>query len=71
MNIGFNPTVAGEKLSIEIHYLNFNSDLYDQEIVVSILHYIRPEQKFKSIDLLKEQLEKDKNFALAYLDKLL
>lgn len=71
MNIGFNPTVAGEKLSIEIHYLNFNSDLYDQEIVVSILQYIRPEQKFKSIDLLKEQLEKDKNFALAYLDKLL
>jgi riboflavin kinase/FMN adenylyltransferase len=35
MNIGFNPTVAGENLSIEIHYFNFNSDLYDQEIAVS------------------------------------
>jgi riboflavin kinase/FMN adenylyltransferase len=67
MNIGFNPTVAGENLSIEIHYFNFNSDLYDQEIAVSMLQYIRPEQKFKSIDLLKVQLEKDKNFALAYL----
>jgi riboflavin kinase/FMN adenylyltransferase len=43
MNIGFNPTVAGENLSIEIHYFNFNSDLYDQEIAVSI-KYIRPEQ---------------------------
>jgi riboflavin kinase/FMN adenylyltransferase len=67
MNIGFNPTVAGENLSIEIHYFNFNSDLYDEEIAVSILQYIRPEQKFKSVDLLKVQLEKDKNFALAYL----
>lgn len=68
MNIGFNPTVSGENLSIEIHYFNFNSDLYDQEIAVSILHYIRPEQKFDSVDLLKAQLEKDKNFALAYLN---
>jgi riboflavin kinase/FMN adenylyltransferase len=70
MNIGFNPTVAGEKLSIEINYFDFNSDLYDQEIAVSLLHYIRPEQKFKSVDLLKAQLEKDKNFALAYLNKI-
>lgn len=70
MNIGFNPTVEGENLSIEIHYFNFNSDLYDQEIVVSILQYIRPEQKFDSIDLLKVQLEKDKKFALAYINEL-
>jgi riboflavin kinase/FMN adenylyltransferase len=67
MNIGFNPTVDGESLSIEIHYFNFNSDLYDQQIAVSIIQYIRPEQKFKSVDFLKVQLEKDKNFALAYL----
>jgi riboflavin kinase/FMN adenylyltransferase len=68
MNIGFNPTVAGENLSIEVHYFNFNSDLYNQEIAVTILQYIRPEQKFNSVDLLKVQLEKDKNFALAYLN---
>jgi riboflavin kinase/FMN adenylyltransferase len=69
MNIGFNPTVAGENLSIEIHYFNFNADLYDQEIAVSILQYIRPEQKFKSVDLLKVQLEKDKDFALSCLNQ--
>jgi riboflavin kinase/FMN adenylyltransferase len=68
MNIGFNPTVAGEDLSIEIHYFDFCSDLYDQEISVSIIHYIRPEEKFNSVDLLKKQLEKDKTFALDYLD---
>jgi len=70
MNIGFNPTVAGENLSIEIHYFDFDANLYDQEIKVSLLKYLRPEQKFDSVDLLKEQLEKDKNAALAYIKEL-
>lgn len=69
MNIGFNPTVDGHNQSIEIHYFDFNADLYNQEIRVSILQRIRSEQKFESVDLLKEQLEKDKNTALAYLNK--
>jgi riboflavin kinase / FMN adenylyltransferase len=69
MNIGYNPTVAGENLSIEIHYFDFDADLYDQKISVSILYYLRPEQKFESIDLLKAQLGKDKETALEYLNK--
>lgn len=69
MNIGFNPTVAGEKLSVEVHYFDFNEDLYHQEIRVSILEYLRSEQKFDSVALLKEQLEKDKNAALNYIKK--
>ena len=69
MNIGFNPTVDGQKQSIEIHYFDFNADLYNQKISVSILQRIRSEQKFESVDLLKEQLEKDKKTALAYLNK--
>ena len=69
MNIGYNPTVAGEHLSIEIHYFDFDADLYSHEISVSILQFLRPEQKFKSVALLKEQLEKDKNTALTFLHK--
>jgi riboflavin kinase/FMN adenylyltransferase len=69
MNIGFNPTVAGENLSIEIHFFDFDGELYDQKISVSLLEYLRPEQKFDSVDLLKEQLEKDRHSALAYIDK--
>lgn len=69
MNIGYNPTVAGENLSIEIHYFNFDKDIYDQKIAVSILKHLRPEQKFGSVDLLKEQLEKDRNTALEYINK--
>ncbi|MBA4321062.1 MAG: riboflavin biosynthesis protein RibF [Flavobacterium sp.] len=70
MNIGFNPTVAGENLSIEIHYFDFNEELYDQKISVSLLEYLRPEQKFDSVALLKQQLEKDKKSALDYINKL-
>ncbi|CAM4004518.1 bifunctional riboflavin kinase/FAD synthetase [Flavobacterium sinopsychrotolerans] len=69
MNIGFNPTVDGQKQSIEIHYFDFNADLYNQRISVSILHRIRSEQKFESVELLKEQLEKDKKTTLNYLNK--
>ena len=70
MNIGFNPTVSGEKLSIEVHYFDFDAELYDQEIRVFILEYLRSEQKFDSVALLKEQLEKDKNAALNYIKSL-
>lgn len=70
MNIGLNPTVGGEKLSVEIHYLNFNADLYDQQISVSILKRIRGEEKFDSVDLLKAQIEKDKIQTLSYLENL-
>ena len=69
MNIGFNPTVAGENLSIEIHFFDFDGELYDQKISVSLLEYLRPEQKFDSVELLKQQLEKDRHSALAYIDK--
>lgn len=69
MNIGFNPTVDGQKQSIEIHYFDFNEDLYNLEIHVSILKRIRSEQKFESVDLLKEQLKKDKKTAFNYLNK--
>ena len=69
MNIGFNPTVKGETQTIEIHYFDFNADLYNQKISVSVLHRLRSEQKFESLDLLKAQLQKDKKAAFSYLNK--
>lgn len=70
MNIGFNPTVEGKNQTIEINYFDFNEDLYDQKITVSILERIRSEVKFDSVADLTEQLVKDKNTALAYFKKL-
>jgi riboflavin kinase/FMN adenylyltransferase len=70
MNIGLNPTVAGENLAIEIHFFDFDEELYNQKISVSLLEYLRPEQKFESVAFLKQQLEKDRNTSLAYINKL-
>ena len=70
MNIGVNPTVSGENLSIEVHFLDFDADLYDEKIIITILDRIRDEQKFESVALLKLQLEKDKNSALSFIDAL-
>jgi riboflavin kinase/FMN adenylyltransferase len=69
MNIGFNPTVEGKDQTIEINYFDLDKDLYDQKITVSILERIRSEVKFDSVAHLTEQLEKDRNTALAYFKK--
>lgn len=71
MNIGFNPTVNGEKQTIEVHLFNFDKDIYDQNIEVSLLHYIREEQKFSSVDALKAQLDQDKINSLAFINSSL
>lgn len=70
MNIGFNPTVNGTEQSIEIHFLNFEANLYGQKIQVDILERIRDEQKFNSVDDLKIQLTKDQEIATGIISKL-
>ena len=67
MNIGFNPTVAGSTKSIEIHFFDFNSDLYGQNIQVDIIDRIRDEHKFKSLEELKTQLLKDKETSISII----
>lgn len=69
MNIGVNPTVNDNKESVEIHFFETDTSLYDLEIQVEILTRIRDEQKFASIEALKAQLQKDKAFALSYIKK--
>ncbi|MGV3461473.1 MAG: bifunctional riboflavin kinase/FAD synthetase [Flavobacterium sp.] len=59
MSIGTNPTVGGTTRTIEINYLDFNGDLYGKELHISVYGKIRDEQKFPSLDALKEQLVKD------------
>lgn len=69
MNIGYNPTVNGTEKSIEVNFFDFAGDLYDQKIQVSLLHRIRDEQKFSSIEELKAQLKKDKDYSLELISK--
>ena len=60
MNIGFRPTVSGEYQTIEIHFFDFNNNLYDKTIQIDVLAFLRDEQKFDSVKSLTNQLEKDK-----------
>lgn len=67
MNIGYNPTVPGKGKSTEIHFFDFDQNLYEKKIQVDILHRIRDEHKFDSVDSLKEQLYKDKKTSLSLI----
>lgn len=67
MNIGFNPTVNGQNQAIEVHFFDFDEDLYGKELRVSILNRIRSEQKFESVLKLKEQLAQDKITSLEFI----
>ncbi|WP_163398507.1 bifunctional riboflavin kinase/FAD synthetase [Flavobacterium fluviatile] len=70
MNIGFNPTVNGQKQTIEVNLFDFDADIYGQKLEISLLKYLREEQKFGSVDLLKEQINLDKKTALEFLNQL-
>jgi riboflavin kinase/FMN adenylyltransferase len=68
MNIGTRPTVDGKNQSIEVHFLDQNIDLYNKKITIELLAFIREEQKFESVEALKNQLEKDKQFCSDYIN---
>lgn len=62
-NIGTNPTVNGEKITVETHILDFDEDIYGCEIIVMFFKKIREQKKFSNLEELKLQLKKDKEFA--------
>lgn len=70
MNIGTRPTIEGTTQTIEINFFNFEQDLYNQKITVSLLKRMRSEQKFESVDGLKTQLGVDKITAQKYISQL-
>ncbi|WP_440120232.1 bifunctional riboflavin kinase/FAD synthetase [Tenacibaculum sp. Ill] len=67
MNIGNRPTVDGEHQTIEVHYFNFNQNLYGKELTIELLYYLRDEQKFDSVSGLISQLKKDKQNSMLFL----
>lgn len=61
-NIGYNPTVENQKLSIETHILDFNNNIYYETIRVYFTGRIRDEKKFDSLEELACRIEKDKEY---------
>ncbi|MDE6430920.1 MAG: riboflavin biosynthesis protein RibF [Duncaniella sp.] len=63
VNIGFRPTVSDPDaqaiLSIEAHILDYTGYLYDEEVTVEFIQFLRPERRFASVEKLREQLAHD------------
>jgi hypothetical protein len=61
VNIGVRPTVAPDRpdVTLEAHLLDFDGDLYGQEIRVFILKHMRNERRFEDIETLKTQIKRD------------
>jgi riboflavin kinase / FMN adenylyltransferase len=59
MNVGCRPTVNGLQLTVEVHLLDWSGDLYGQTLSASLIEFLRSEQKFASLDALKNQIQTD------------
>lgn len=72
MNIGLRPTIDNKTILpvIEAHLFNFNGNLYNQQITVKIIHGLRSEQKFESVDALRAQISADKARAIKLLENI-
>jgi len=58
-NIGTRPTVDGEGVTIEVHLLDFDGDLYGKEVSVAFYKFLRPEKKFASLEELQREIQKN------------
>ena len=67
LSVGTNPTVNGEKLTVEVYILDFKEDIYDQQITVRFRAFLHDEIKFESleglIDILKDDERRTRNFS--------
>ena len=68
LNIGYRPTINnGTDLSIEVHIIEFQGDIYHQKMRIEFIEFLRPEEKFHSVDELILQMQKDKEDTIRVL----
>ncbi len=59
LNIGYNPTFGGNRLSVETHIFDFNQEIYGKKIKINLLKFLRGEQKFSGPAELADQIKED------------
>jgi len=61
VNLGYRPTVSGGKSQrlLEIHLLDFERDIYGEDLEVRFVRYLRPERKFDNVEALARQIDVD------------
>ncbi len=67
-SIGTRPTVNGSTVILEVYILNFSEQIYGRCVDVEILHKIRNEEKYDSLDALKQQIQRDIEDAKNYFE---
>lgn len=68
-NIGVRPTVDGTRTLLEVHLLDFEQNIYGQHVQVEFCEKLRDEQRFESVDILREQIAQDVGRARTYFEQ--
>ena len=68
-NVGSRPTVQGHQVRTETWLLDFSGDLYGQAVTLEFLRFLRPEQRFQSVDVLKEAVLRDAENTRRFFEK--
>ena len=68
LSIGTRPTLIDSERKIEVFLMDFNEDIYGAEMKVSVFHFLRKQEKFETLELLMEQMEKDEEQAIQLLN---
>lgn len=66
LSIGTNPTVNGKMISVEVYILDFNEDIYGQEISVNFRDFLHEEIKFNGLEELMMRLDEDKRLTAEF-----
>lgn len=66
LSVGTNPTVNGDKLTVEVYILDFEGDIYDEKITVKFREFLHEEIKFEGLEKLIERLDEDKILTMNY-----
>jgi len=66
-SLGRRPTVDGRRRLLEVHLFDFSGDLYGRHLQVQLLHHLRDEERFETLEALRLQMDKDSHQARAWL----
>ncbi len=68
LSIGMRPTVDGKHRTIEANLFDFDKDIYGEPLTIRFCKYLRPEEKFSSLDELRRYIQKDKEDTLRFFE---
>ena len=66
-NIGTRPTVEGQGITVEPWILDYSGDLYDREITLEFLFFLRPEMKFPTLEALQAEIRRNAEQTRSFL----